>query len=178
MNFRRRFMPKSGRRSGGAGFTLIEIIVVIALMGALATVLAVGASSLLADRKDTPEDMFWYAVNEARKFALEYEVDLTLSCDNEEQVFVAATDLGTREVPLPSGEPFSLEFLGLTKGEQTILIGGRLTEVNLLTAVKFFRDGTCSPFRARLEEEGKEPLILEIDPWTCAPILRNEERRF
>lgn len=178
MNFRRRFLPHARCRSDGAAFTLIEIIVVIALMGALATVLAVGVSGLMADRKETPEDMFWYAVNEARKFALQYEVDLTLSFDNEEQVFVAATDLGTREVPLPAGEPFTLEFLGVTGSEQTILIGGRLTEVDLLNSVQFFRDGTCSPFRARLEEEGEEPLILEIDPWTCAPILRDEERRF
>jgi hypothetical protein len=44
--------------------------------------------------------------------------------------------------------------------------------------VKLFRDGTCSPFRARLEEAGEQPVILEIDPWTCAPILRDEERRF
>ncbi len=178
MDNRGRFISNLKRSSRGGGFTLLEIIVVIALMGALATVLAVGASTLLSDRDETPEEVFWYAVNEARKFALQYEVDLTLSFDNEEQVFIAATDLGTREVPLPSAEPFTLEFLGVTKGEQTILIGGRLTEVNLLASVEFFRDGTCSPFRARLEEEGEQPVILEIDPWTCAPILRDEERRF
>jgi hypothetical protein len=178
MNFRRRLGLISDHRSRGAAFTLIEIIVVIGLMGALAAVLAVGASSLMADRQETPEDKFWYAVNEARKFALQYEVDLTLSFDNEAQVFIASTDLGAREVPLPSAEPFTIEFLGVSEGEQTVLIGGRLTEVNLLTSVKFFRDGTCSPFRARLEEAGEQPVILEIDPWTCAPILRDEERRF
>tara|TARA_B110000305_G_scaffold32909_1_gene32090 strand:- start:20515 stop:21051 length:537 start_codon:yes stop_codon:yes gene_type:complete len=178
MNFYRRLLLDSTRGRGGSGFTLIEIVVVIALMGVLATVLAVGASRLMVDREESPEDMFWFAVGEARKFALQHEIDVTLSFHNDEQVFIAATDLGTREVPLPSQQPITLDFLGVTAGEQTILIGGSLVEANLLSAVKFFRDGTCSPFRARLEIEGKQPLVLEIDPWTCAPILRDEERRF
>lgn len=178
MNFYRRLWLGPKRRGSGSGFTLIEIVVVIGLMGVLATVLAVGASRLMIDRQESPEDMFWFAVGEARKFALQHEIDVTLSFDNEEQEFVAATDLGSRNVPLPSTRPVTLDFLGVTAGEQTILIGGNLVEANLLSSVKFFGDGTCSPFRARLEVEGGQPIVLEIDPWTCAPILRDEERRF
>lgn len=172
MNSRRRFCRAGGPAERRAGFTLIEIMVVIALMGLLATVLAVGASRALIDRVETPEEMFWLAVAEARKFALQNEVDVRLSFDAENQSFRAATDLGVRDVPLPTGEPIELDFLGVGAGDQTVMIGGRLVETNELDSVTFFSDGTCTPFRVRLSRDGGEPLILEIDPWTCAPILR------
>lgn len=178
MNFRRRFRPVSSSRATPSGFTLIEIIVVIALMGALATVLAVGGSRLVVERQESPEEVFWMAVAEARKFALHHEVDVTLSFDNEEEAFFAVSDLGNKSVPLPSGLSMQLDFLGVNSGDQTIMIGGSLIEANTLQAVTFYSDGTCMPFRARLEVEARQPVILEIDPWTCAPILRDEENRF
>ena len=153
---------------------MIEIMVVIALMGALAAVLAVGASRLLLERTESADDIFWQAIGEARKYALIHETDVTLSFDIENQAFLAATDLGSRSYPLPEGPAVKLDFLGVTEGEQTVLIGGALVEANLLPAIKFFSDGTCMPFRARLEVAGKPPLVIEIDPWTCAPLLRSQ----
>jgi general secretion pathway protein H len=44
--------------------------------------------------------------------------------------------------------------------------------------VSFYGDGTCQPFRARLAVDSRQPLVLEIDPWTCAPVLRDEEDEF
>ncbi len=178
MMHRRRFDSSVVPARSAVGFTLIEIIVTIALMGALAAVLALGAANVLNEREDNAVDVFWGAVGEARKFALHHELDVTLSFDDEEQEFLAVTAIGERRVPFPIKEKVRLEFLGVEKGTQTILIGGRLVEANLLPYVQFYGDGTCSPFRARLEVEGKQPEIMEIDPWTCAPILRTKEGRF
>ncbi len=152
-------------------------MVVIALVGLLASVLAVGASQLLRDRKVLPEDVVWEAIAKAREFALLHETEVWLSFDNEEHVFRAVTALGSRDIPVPEETDFELEFLSLNKGERTIMIGGQLLEAGTLKGVRFFGDGTCSPFRAQLLVPGEQPLVLEIDPWTCAPVLRNEDKR-
>jgi len=178
MLFRRSFRRRGTDGKPRAGFTLIEIMMVIALLGLLATVLAVGASNALLDRDESPVEIFWSAVGEARKQALQKEIDIDLRFNNEDQVFEASTIVGMRQIPIPSTVPIQLEFLGVGGGGQTMMIGGRLIETSILKQVTFYRDGTCTPFRARLTLEGEEPVILEIDPWTCAPILRDKERRF
>lgn len=173
---------RSGHRGvgliAGPGFTLLEIIVVIALLGTLAAILTVGASRLLVDRGESPVEVFWYAVGEARKQALQREIDIDLRFNNDDQVFIAATPVGEKAIPIPGSSPLQIEFLGVGGGGATIMIGGRLVETSVLDHVTFYRDGTCTPFRARLTPEGGQPEILEIDPWTCAPILRDEEDRF
>lgn len=159
-----------------AAFTLLEIIVVIALMGMLATVLSVGASRLLADRPDTPEQIFWGAVGEARKFALLNQTEVRLSFDSEEQAFVASTELGEKLFPIQFDGELQLDFLGMRKGESSILVGGRLIETSPLDRVRFFDDGTCTPFRVQLIVLGEPPMVLEIDPWTCAQVLREKDQ--
>ncbi len=152
-------------------------MVVIALIGLLAGVLSVGASQLMRDRKELPEDIVWSAIGEARRFALLHETEVWLSYDNQENVFHASTALGSQTFPVPEGVDFELEFLGMSKGNRTIMIGGTLLEAGELKGVRFFGDGTCVPFRAQLTEPGQQPIVLEVDPWTCAPVLRGEEGR-
>ena len=159
-----------------AAFTLLEIIVVIALMGMLAAVLSVGASRLLADRPDTPEQIFWGAVGEARKFALLNQTEVRLSFYSEEKAFVASTDRGEKSFPIPFEGELQLNFLGMRKGESSILVGGRLIETSPLDWVNFYDDGTCTPFRAQLILPGETPIVLEIDPWTCAEVLREKDQ--
>jgi prepilin-type N-terminal cleavage/methylation domain-containing protein len=178
MSLRRKVRRPAFSRSREAGFTLIEIMVVIALLGTLAAILAVGASRALIDRGESPEEIFWLAVGETRKHALQQEVDINLSFNNEDQVFIASTLAGSRTIPLPEASKIQLEFLGFAGGGPTIMVGGRLIETSILEHVTFYRDGTCMPFRARLSVEGLQPEVLEIDPWTCAPILRDKEPRF
>ena len=162
-------------RDGRVGFTLLEIMVTLALIGLLAATLAVAATQMLAKRKTTPEVVFWEAISQARTFALQHECDLWLSFDNQEDTFIATTELGTKTFPLPDGMAFELEFLGMAKGARSIMIGGTLLEANTIKGVRFFGDGTCTPFRAQLVEPGQQPVVFEIDPWTCAPVLRNKE---
>lgn len=166
-----------GRRLHRA-FTLIEVMVVIALLGGLAAILAYGASQILVERGQSAEEVFWGAIGEARKYALLHEVDVTLRFDDEDQQFIATAMGQVRSFPVPLPEPMELDFLGINEGEQTVLIGGALVEANVIESVTFFGDGTCIPFRARMALEGRQPVLFEIDPWTCAPVLREEENRF
>ncbi len=53
----------------------------------------------------------------------------------------------------------------------SILIAGQLVETQTLPYVTFYGDGTCAPFRVQMKSKNSES-ILEIDPWTCAPILK------
>lgn len=69
------------------------------------------------------------------------------------------------------------DFLTTQKGNSTILVGGALMETATLASVTFYGDGTCTPFRAQLRAGGSEPLVLDIDPWTCAQVLVKEEAR-
>jgi prepilin-type N-terminal cleavage/methylation domain-containing protein len=156
-----------------AAFTLLEIIIVIALMGMLATILTVGASRLLADRKESPAEVFWSAVGEARKYALMEQCEVRLSFDREAQAFVASTAMGTQSFPINLPDDIELNFLGMRKGESSILVGGRLIETSPLEHVRFFDDGTCTPFRVQILVGTQSPLVLEIDPWTCAEVLRD-----
>ncbi len=150
---------------------------VIALMGLLAAVLSVGAASMLRDRQPHPEDLVWSAIAESRKFALLHETEVWLSYDNQERAFMAATALGSRSFPVPEGTgDFDLTFLGMMKGEQSILIAGRLIETSTIDGARFFPDGTCTPFRVQVVEDGKQPEVLEVDPWTCAPALDREAK--
>ena len=54
--------PAGGRR----GFTLLEVLVTLALIALLTGVLVVGVSRLLGDRPKTPDELFWGAVEAAR----------------------------------------------------------------------------------------------------------------
>jgi len=178
----RRALPAAQRGTSGfstaraaQGFTLIEIMVVIALLGGLAAILVLAASRALLDRADSPKDVFWGMVGEVRKYALHNEVDVTLSFDAEDQVFRASSRGQERAFPVPLDQPIELDFLGGAVGEQTVLIGGQLVETNVIDQIMFFSDGTCLPFRARLAMEGRPDMLFEIDPWTCAPILRAED---
>lgn len=163
--------PSPARR---AGFTMIEILVTIAIMAGLTVVLLVGANRMLADRARAPDEVFWAVVAEARKQALTRECEVWLSFDNDEKQFRAVTAEGWKSFPLPAGMDFRLEFLGTTKGERTIMIAGQLLEANVLKGVRFFDDGTCSPFRAQLQLPGRPAEVFEVDPWTCAPVLHGE----
>lgn len=165
----------AGQRGVGRGFTILEILLVLALLGFLSTVLVVGGARLLADRPQSPEDVFWEAVRQSRDYALLRNRDVSLRFDRETRAFVAGTAEGEQTFPVPAdvgGEDLRIEFLSTQKFEATVLIGGVLLETATLPRVTFYADGTCSPFRVQLRNGASGvPVTLNIDPWTCAPVL-------
>lgn len=163
------------------GFTLLEVLITLALIALLTGVLVVGGNSMLADRPKTPEELFWAMVTEVRKDALFNNHDVRVRLDKEKGEFVALVQgAGAVETRLPflPKETSELDFLApKTPGNfSAILVGGQLVETQTIPFVTFYSDGTCSPFRVQLKNRAGAK-ALEIDPWTCAPMLTAESPR-
>jgi prepilin-type N-terminal cleavage/methylation domain-containing protein len=154
-------------------FTILEVLLALALLGLLATLLVGGAGRLLEGRGRSAEEVFWKAATEARRYALLRGEDVRLVYDSETKVFSASTREGTQRFPVPVAGELLIEFLAAgTSGGPTVLIGGSLVETQPLPFVTFYADGTCSSFRVQLRNRrAAEPRYLQIDPWTCAPVL-------
>ena len=175
-------------RHSSRGFTLLEVLLSIAIIALLATVLVGGSARLLNEQPASPHDVFWRAVREARKTALQTEHEIRLKFDKDKKEFLLidgfapatlAPDGFTREetslkqfsIPSVTGD-LMVDFLpaGTKGGGNVILVGGVLIESQPIPFVTFYSDGTCTAFRAQFMREGSAS-ILAIDPWTCAPVL-------
>lgn len=173
MRFPARASVRTGARSSRSGFTLLEILLVLGLISMLVGVLVTGSVRLLSDQPVTVEEVFWEAVNETRKDALLHQREVRLRYDADGRALVAHGSAGPRAFPLPPGE-VQLDLLpAARRSTDFVLIGGLLVETNPLSHVTFFGDGTCSPFRVQIRTGGPARM-LEIDPWTCAPVLEPE----
>ena len=155
------------RRSNRAGFTLLEILIVIALIAMLTTVLIVGTTRLLRDKPVTAGEVFWKTVDDVRKSALLDNRDIRLSFDPK-------TGDQAKRYPFAPREATDFDFLApaSASASSSILVAGQLIDTQTLPFVTFYGDGTCSPFRVQLKK-GNSATILEIDPWTCAAILKS-----
>ncbi len=162
----------------------------IAIIGLIASVLIGGAAPLIGGPPAAPNDVFWKAVQEARKSALKADADIHFKWSKERKAFILLD--GTAPAPLgPDGftreetplkvfpiapklaEDLTVDLLAAaTKGGggPVILVGGVLVESRPLPFAVFYSDGTCTPFRAQFVRGGGSS-ILAIDPWTCAPVL-------
>jgi prepilin-type N-terminal cleavage/methylation domain-containing protein len=170
----------SSRFSFGAlrrarGFTLLEILLVMLIIALLGTVIIGASSALLKNRAVTPSEVFWSAVQEARKTALKGGKDVRFTFDAKEKKFVLSdatnADAPGKDFPIPgAGDDLILTFLTTQKGASSILIGGVLVETQKIDAVTFYSDGTCTPFRLQIQKSG-DATVLGVDPWTCAAVL-------
>ena len=163
------------RRAARCGFTLLEVLLALAIIALIASVLIGGSASLLGDRAVTPTDVFWKTVQECRKTALKTGKDVRLAFEPKDKKFLVSDasgrESGTQEYPIPSpGDDLVLTFLTTQKGASMILLGGVAVETQTLPFVTFYSDGTCTPFRAQIQRNGGVT-ALAIDPWTCAAVL-------
>jgi general secretion pathway protein H len=174
-------------------FTLLEVLLTIAIIALIGTVLIAGASGLLNNQSLSVDDVFWKAVQQARKTALRSEHDIRLKFDKDKKQFaiidgiappkVAADGFTKEEVPLktfpvlvPTGTDLLVEFLAAGgKGGNLIMIGGVVLESQPIQYVTFYSDGTCMPFRLQMMRNGAAH-TLKIDPWTCAQVLTPEDQ--
>ncbi|MDF3057524.1 MAG: hypothetical protein K0R17_1739 [Rariglobus sp.] len=163
---------------GRGGFTLLEVLITLALIALLTGVLVVGTNRLLSDRPKSPEDLFWTATREVRKDALLNNHDVRLGLDTKTHEFVASSDGLENRYPFVAKETAEVEFLAAKApgSSSAILVGGELVETQTIPFVMFYRDGTCSPFRVQLKTR-RGARVLEIDPWTCAPMLTAQSPR-
>lgn len=163
---------------GRNGFTLLEVLITIALIALLTSVLVIGTNRLLGGRTKSSDELFWAAVGEVRKDALLNNREVRFSFDIKTREFVALSEGGETRHPFVPKETAEFEFLAPKSAgtSSAILVGGNLIETQTIPFTTFYGDGTCSPFRAQLK--GKNGArVLDIDPWTCAPMLSAQASR-
>ena len=145
---------------GGGGFTLLEILAVLALIGLISALLLGSGDALLrATAKDDIETVTLNAVAGARHSAVLTGRPLELNYDEKTR------QLDWEEGRLVLGGEGNLRLLPPSR-VSSMIIGGREVE-EPITRVRFYADGTCDPFRLEFVRD-RASRILTIDPWTCA----------
>jgi prepilin-type N-terminal cleavage/methylation domain-containing protein len=159
------------------GFTLLEILLVLALIALMGTIFIGGSQAMLADKIRSPDDEFWVACATARRQALEDRRSVLLSYDAKERAFVLNDGTTRKDLPVTGPDDLVIDFHPAqpTSGSE-VLVAGTLVETEPMASVTFYNDGTCTPFRAQIRASGAAHL-LSIDPWTCAPVLSQTDAR-
>lgn len=146
------------------GFTLIEMLLVLALLGLITTtvITAAGALDRLRNEGQDAETTTMSTITTVRRTAVLEARQVTLTQDVARETL--AWDGG--QVTLPSGELHVVLLPPVT--DSAVLVGGRLQETPI-EHIRFFPDGTCDAFRIKVTN-GQLNREIVIDPWTCAPI--------
>jgi hypothetical protein len=152
-----------------AAFTLVEIVLVVALLGFIAALFLNSAADLFRVREPRLDEVFWQGVASARQLALETNQTVVLRYDGEKHVL--AWTAGSEAAPHTLAFPGRLvEFLPVTE-QGLVLLGGQAAETGALARVQFYPDGGCDAFRAQLTDAAGKRAVLTIDQWTCAPVI-------
>jgi general secretion pathway protein H len=158
-----------------AAFTLIEILLALALIGLLSWIFVGGSTALFADQGLSPDDQFWKACRAARKEALEGQKSVLFSYDTKQRSFVLNDGDTQKLIRVTGPDDLEIDFHPADSGSSSlVLIGGTLVETQPLAGATFYNDGTCTPFRAQLRTATGAHL-LSIDPWTCAPVISSSD---
>jgi len=153
------------------GFTLLEILMALAVVGLLSAAIIGFSTHLLAGKPSTPDDVFWEATQAARKAALEYGKSERLSFDAKTKTFVITDGINSKTLQVKSGgDDLGIDFISTQTSSSSMLIGGALVQSGGMPYVTFYSDGTCIPFQVQVRTRGGAH-IQGIDPWTCARVL-------
>lgn len=161
-------------RSQRRGFSLLEIVVVLGLIGLLTAVVAGGSVALLRERPATGEEQMRLVLTKVRRQAVTNMQELRLSFDGKKRLFLVQSVEGDKPIPLEIKGEFQVEFVP-PKAGSSIMIAGEGMETTKLPFITFYRDGSCSPFRAQLRTGGPSR-IMTFDPWTCAEMIEESSR--
>lgn len=145
-----------------AGFSLVEVIAVLALFGLIAGVLVSSGDAMLrAISSEDVEQVALRAVAEARHQAVLIGTPMDLRYDEPARQL----NWGGGQATL-AGED-GLRLLPPVR-TSSVLIGGKLVE-DKLERVRFYPDGTCDPFRLEIIRDRVSQYVM-IDPWTCTAL--------
>jgi len=160
--------PKFSARPG-RGFTLVEVLLVIALMLLASAILLPAAGALFRPVAGSLDDTVAEILQEVRRESVLSGREISLRFEAGAQRFSWETADRPRHRALP-GRRVTVEFLR-AHGTGAMVLGGQVVETGTVPAVTFFPDGTCQPVRVQLRQEDGASRVLVIDPWTCAPGL-------
>src|SRR5437868_10648311 len=128
------------------GFTLLEVLLTLAIIGLLAAVLIGGSAQLLSNKPVSVQDVFWQAVMQARKGALTHGRDVYLKFVDEREkgkAFTVTDGTETKTFPLPPtaiSPDLAVDLLADLSGGHLLILGGTAVESNPVKYVTFYSD--------------------------------------
>jgi len=173
-------IPSRTVECGHAGFTLIEILLVIGLIAFVAAVLISNFASI-ADRGDalTTEETLLAAVRRARFIAASERKVSELSFDKENhRLQISIDNEAVETLPLDSSfkETHSAEIrFYLIASSRGLAPPNDARRTSLETkSVKFAADRSSNPFVAEIDLGSGTPERLQFDPFSSLVITREE----
>jgi prepilin-type N-terminal cleavage/methylation domain-containing protein len=159
------------------GFTLLEILLALALVALLGTIFIGASQAMLSDKAKGLDEQFWLMCTAARKQALEDRRSVVVAYDQKTKGFIFSEGAGRLSVPVTGPEDLAIDFhpAQLSSISES-LVGGTAVETGPITSVTFYNDGTCTPFRAQIRANGGAH-TLAVDPWTCAPVISSSDAK-
>jgi prepilin-type N-terminal cleavage/methylation domain-containing protein len=107
----RRFSRSLRINGRSEAFTLLEILLAVALLGIMSAALVSIAPRLADARPQTPSEIFWEAARAARRSALTSDSEVRLSYDPKEREFVLEGGEGGKKFRVPETRDLTIDFL-------------------------------------------------------------------